>query len=89
MRPALTLLKRSAWKGPFVVPLPIAHAKKTKQPIQTMARACTILPNFVGLRFQVHNGMEYFNIEITDDMVGAKLGEFVPTRKRWTYKKGK
>ena len=47
-------------------------------PIKTMARAATILPNFVGLKFQVHNGKVYHDVTITEDMVGHKLGEFSP-----------
>ncbi len=47
-------------------------------PIKTQARSATILPNFVGLIFQVHNGMIYNDVEITEDMVGHKLGEFAP-----------
>ncbi|KAL8850354.1 MAG: hypothetical protein Q9221_004674 [Calogaya cf. arnoldii] len=43
-----------------------------------MARAATILPNFVGLKFQVHNGKVYNDVTITEDMVGHKLGEFSP-----------
>ena len=47
-------------------------------PIKTQARAATILPNFVGLKFQVHNGKIYHDVTITEDMVGHKLGEFSP-----------
>ncbi|RLV92400.1 37S ribosomal protein S19 mitochondrial [Spathaspora sp. JA1] len=86
MRPTLNVLARSVWKGPNVVPLPIAHAVKTKTAVRTNARSCTILPQFIGLRFQVHNGKEYVEFEITDDMVGSKLGEFAPTKKKWTYR---
>ncbi|KAK9454793.1 hypothetical protein V1511DRAFT_500980 [Dipodascopsis uninucleata] len=86
MRPAMILLRRSAWKGPNIVQLPIVKARENKIPIQTTARSCTILPSFVGLTFQVHNGMEYFTFTVTEDMVGSKLGEFVPTRKRFSYK---
>lgn len=87
MRAAFTLLKgRSAWKGPHIVPLPIAEAMKTGKPIRTNARSCTILPQFVGLKFQVHNGKEYVEIEVSDDMVGSKLGEFAATRKKFRYK---
>lgn len=86
MRPALSLLARSSWKGPHVVPLPIANAIKTGTPIRTNSRSCTILPQFVGLKFQIHNGKEYVEVEITDEMVGSKLGEFAATRKRFMYK---
>lgn len=71
--------------GPHIVPLPIAQAMQSNSPIRTNARSCTILPQFVGLKFQVHNGKEYVAFEVTDDMVGSKLGEFAPTRKRFSY----
>lgn len=47
-------------------------------PIRTQARSATILPNFVGLKFQVHNGKVYHDVTITEEMVGHKLGEFSP-----------
>ncbi|KAK6203076.1 uncharacterized protein RJT21DRAFT_119208 [Scheffersomyces amazonensis] len=89
MKASLTLLKRSVWKGPHVVPLPIADAIKNKTAIRTNARSCTILPQFVGVRFQIHNGKEYVEVEITDNMVGSKLGEYAQTRKRFMYKYSK
>jgi hypothetical protein len=46
-------------------------------PIRTTKRAATILPNFVGLRFAVHNGKTYVEIQVTEEMVGRKLGEYV------------
>ncbi|KAJ5200069.1 hypothetical protein N7491_009131 [Penicillium cf. griseofulvum] len=58
-------------------------------PIRTTKRAATILPNFVGLRFAVHNGKTYVEIQVTEEMVGRKLGEYVATRKRFTYKQSK
>lgn len=45
-------------------------------PIKTQARSCTIVPSFVGVKFQVHNGKSYTDVTITEDMVGHKLGEF-------------
>ena len=53
------------------------HGQKVP-PIKTQARSATILPNFVGLKFQIHNGKRYDDITITEDMVGHKLGEFAP-----------
>jgi len=47
-------------------------------PIRTQKRAATILPNFVGLRFAVHNGKVYQEVYVTEEMVGHKLGEYVP-----------
>lgn len=60
--------------------LPIVRPKTGERvpPIKTQARSATILPIFVGLRFQVHNGKSYEDITITEDMVGRKLGEFAP-----------
>lgn len=46
-------------------------------PIRTTKRAATILPNFVGLRFAVHNGKAYVEVQVTEEMVGRKLGEYV------------
>lgn len=68
----LTLL--SAYSLPIVRPVP---GQKTP-PIKTQARGATILPNFVGLKFQVHNGKIYHDVTITEEMVGHKLGEFSP-----------
>ncbi len=60
--------------------LPIVRPQPGQRtpPIKTQARAATILPNFVGLKFQVHNGKVYHDVTITEDMVGHKLGEFSP-----------
>jgi ribosomal protein S19 len=91
MRATLHLLKRSVWKGPNLVPLPIARPepgqKVTPTVIKTQARSATILPNFVGLRFLVHNGKIYEEVNITEDMVGHKLGEFASTRKPFIWDK--
>ncbi|GAB7330784.1 hypothetical protein MBLNU13_g02333t1 [Cladosporium sp. NU13] len=91
MRPSGALFARSVWKGPHIVPLPIVRPKGGERvpPIKTQARSATILPNFVGLIFQVHNGKIYNDVRITEDMVGHKLGEFSATRKRFMYKQTK
>ncbi len=49
-------------------------------PIKTWRRACTIVPEFVGTTFQVHNGRAFIDVFVTEDMVGHKLGEFSMTR---------
>lgn len=70
-----------ATSGPNLVPFALP---KTMPPppgtpaIRTQARSATILPNFVGLRFSVHNGKIYQDVFVTEEMVGRKLGEFVP-----------
>ncbi|ETR97493.1 hypothetical protein MKX07_008814 [Trichoderma sp. CBMAI-0711] len=84
MLPTRALLKRSVWKGPNLVPLNIVFPKGPNDkvpPVRTQARSATILPNFVGLNFEIHNGKDYHQVTITEDMVGHKLGEFAPTRK--------
>lgn len=76
---------RSLKKGPFVDPKLYAKVDKQndswrKEPITTWARACTIIPEFVGHTFMVHNGKQHLKVFVTEDMVGHKLGEFSPTR---------
>lgn len=72
--PFLRLLMNKNHSLPIVRPKPGERVK----PIKTQARSATILPNFVGLKFQVHNGKVYHDITITEEMVGHKLGEFSP-----------
>ncbi|KAG5982373.1 mitochondrial ribosomal small subunit component [Claviceps digitariae] len=69
--------------------LPIVFPKKQGEkvpPVRTQARSATILPNFVGLNFEIHNGKDYHLVTITEDMVGHKLGEFSPYAIAWTRK---
>ncbi|KAI0900519.1 ribosomal protein S19/S15 [Annulohypoxylon nitens] len=88
MQPTRWLMKgRSVWKGPHIVPLPIVRVVPglEPKPIKTQARSATILPNFVGLKFQIYNGKEYYDLSVTEEMVGHKLGEFAPTRKPFIW----
>jgi small subunit ribosomal protein S19 len=76
---------RSLKKGPFVVEslyLKVERLNEAgrREPIQTWARRCTIVPEFVGHTFKVHNGRVFNDVYVTEDMVGHKLGEFSPTR---------
>ncbi|MBG81164.1 MAG: 30S ribosomal protein S19 [Phycisphaerales bacterium] len=75
---------RSLKKGPFVdeklYGKVMALGESGKKPIKTWARACTIVPEFVGHTFQVHNGRSFTDVFVTEDMVGHKLGEFSITR---------
>lgn len=74
---------RSLKKGPYVDPKLIAKVEALgarKEPIKTWRRACTIVPEFVGHTFLVHNGKMHMKVFVTEDMVGHKLGEFAPTR---------
>lgn len=54
--------------------------ERKKEPIKTWARSCTIIPEFVGHTFLVHNGRTFINVYVTENMVGHRLGEFAPTR---------
>ncbi|HEX4130189.1 MAG TPA: 30S ribosomal protein S19 [Pirellulales bacterium] len=76
---------RSLKKGPFINPKLYGKVERLNQmgqkaPIKTWARACTVVPEFVGHTFMVHNGKQHVKVFITEDMVGHKLGEFAPTR---------
>jgi small subunit ribosomal protein S19 len=76
---------RSLKKGPFVDPKVFAKVEKlnmrnSKDPIKTWARRCTIIPEFVGHTFMVHNGKQHIKVFVSEEMVGHKLGEFAPTR---------
>ena len=78
-------MSRSLKKGPFVDPKVFAKVQKMvalgqKEPIKTWARACTVVPEFVGHTFLVHNGKMHMKVFVTEEMVGHRLGEFAPTR---------
>ncbi|MGJ8564557.1 MAG: 30S ribosomal protein S19 [Alphaproteobacteria bacterium] len=78
-------MPRSVWKGPFVdgyllKKAEASHAEGRKKPIKTWSRRSTIMPQFVGLTFQIHNGHKFVPVSVDEDMVGHKLGEFAPTR---------
>ena len=78
-------MPRSVWKGPFVDGYLLKKAEaigdsKKREVIKTWSRRSTILPNFVGLTFQVHNGNKFIPVTVSEEMVGHKFGEFAPTR---------
>jgi small subunit ribosomal protein S19 len=78
-------MSRSAKKGPFVDEklfrkISKLNENRAKQTIKTWARACTIIPEFVGHTFEVHNCNKFLKVFVQEDMVGHKLGEFAPTR---------
>jgi small subunit ribosomal protein S19 len=78
-------MSRSLKKGPFVNEklyrkVEAMASGSIKTPIKTWSRACTIVPEFVGFTFAVHNGRQFNDVLITEDMVGHKLGEFSHTR---------
>jgi small subunit ribosomal protein S19 len=78
-------VSRSLKKGPYVDDklLKKVLAQKDsgdREPMKTWARSCTIIPDFVGHTFMVHNGRKFEKVFVTEDMVGHKLGEFTLTR---------
>ncbi|MBQ7673890.1 MAG: 30S ribosomal protein S19 [Alphaproteobacteria bacterium] len=78
-------MARSVWKGPFVDGYLIKKVKALlesgrRDPIKTWSRRSTIIPDFVGVTFSVHNGRKFIPVLVTEEMVGHKLGEFSPTR---------
>ena len=78
-------MARSVWKGPFVELSLLKKAESAQEttnakPIKTWSRRSTILPQFVGLTFNVYNGRKHIPVMVTEEMVGHKLGEFSPTR---------
>jgi len=78
-------MTRSTKKGPYVDEKLYRKVQKASEtgshePIKTWARACTIVPEFIGVAFMVHNGKTFHRVLVTEDMVGHKLGEFSPTR---------
>lgn len=76
-------MARSIKKGPFVDSYlfkKAEQAQKDRKPIKTWSRRSTIVPDFVGLSFLVHNGKKFVSVFVSEDMVGHKLGEFAPTR---------
>jgi small subunit ribosomal protein S19 len=77
-------MPRSVWKGPFVDGYLLAKAEKAgqnnRQAVKTWSRRSTIMPQFIGVKFDVHNGKSFIPVAVTEDMVGHKFGEFAPTR---------
>jgi len=78
-------VSRSVWKGPFIDGYLLKKAEKSRESgrnevIRIWSRRSTILPQFVGLTFGVHNGRRFIPVLVTENMVGHKFGEFAPTR---------
>ena len=78
-------MPRSLKKGPYIDPrllkkLKALQGSSKKQVIKTWSRRSTIIPDFVGQTFAVHNGNKFIPVYVTENMVGHKLGEFAPTR---------
>jgi small subunit ribosomal protein S19 len=78
-------MSRSLKKGPYIdqklqKKVEALNKANQKKVVKTWARACTVIPDFVGHTFAVHNGNKFIPVYIQEAMVGHKLGEFAPTR---------
>ena len=86
-------MSRAKWKGPFISNNLLLKCKKAKSlnkyEIHTKQRSSTITPFLVDLVVNVYNGKKFSKIKITEAMIGYKLGEFAPTRKKFSFKKKK
>jgi small subunit ribosomal protein S19 len=87
-------MSRSLKKGPHVDQRLLAKVEKqqasgSREPLKTWARDCTIVPEFIGCNFLIHNGRQFMKLYVTEDMIGHKLGEFAPTRLFKTHSGGK
>ncbi|MCP5322812.1 MAG: 30S ribosomal protein S19 [Candidatus Paracaedibacteraceae bacterium] len=83
-------MARSVWKGPFVdgyllKKADVVRTSGRKEIIKTWSRRSTILPQFVGLTFGVHNGKKFIPVIVSENMIGHKFGEFAPTRTYWGH----
>ena len=83
-------MPRSIKKGPFVdehlaKKVRTSFGTEGRKAIKTWSRRSTVLPEFVGFTFAVHNGRKFIPVFITEDMVGHKLGEFSPTRTFYSH----
>lgn len=80
-------MSRAKWKGPFVSNE--LTTSRSQKEIFTKSRSSSIDPLLIGKPVNIHNGKTYVKIVITENMVGKKLGEFAPTRKKFSFKKKK
>jgi len=76
-------MKRSKWKGPFF------KKYDPTEKLVVLARNFEITSRFVGLTCKIHSGQTFIKLSITDEMIGYKAGEFIPTREKFVFKKKK
>ena len=86
-------MSRSLWKGPFIDNYLIRSNILNKESIEfhrkikVWSRRSLIVPEFLNQNFEVHNGKQFVSLQITEEMIGHKFGEFASTRKRALHKK--
>ena len=84
-------MSRAKWKGPYI-DLKLTKNLKSlnkKKSLPIISRNSTIVPKFIGLKFNVHTGKTFLEVPILKEMVGHKFGEFSPTRVKYSFKKKK
>lgn len=85
-------MTRAKWKNPYIDELLITKSvKKNNNSVElnSYSRKSVIVPKLINTTLNIHNGKTFSKIKVTEDMVGYKLGEFSPTRKRFSFKKTK
>jgi len=86
-------MNRVKWKGPYIENNLLKEVKASKSifknSIKTLSKNSILLPKFIGFTLRVYNGKTFIVVKIIDEMIGHKLGEFVSTRKQFSYKKKK
>ena len=84
-------MNRAKWKGPYIDPNITKNLKllNKKKSLPTISRNSTIIPKFIGIKFNVHTGKTFLEISVSKEMVGHKFGEFSPTRSKFSFKKKK
>lgn len=86
-------MNRVKWKGPYLKNKLLQKIEKndsnSKNIIKTTSKNSIIVPKFVGITLQVYNGKTFTTIKIIEEMINYKLGEFINTRKQFSYKKKK
>ena len=82
-------MTRSKWKSPYYNNIIYLNKLKKNYNNLVISRNCKISPKLIGLTFKIHNGKNYTELTITDEMVGHKFGEFSLTRSKFIFKKKK
>ena len=86
-------MNRVKWKGPYIENTLIKKVRTSKSvfkdDVKTVSKNSILLPKFFGFTLRIYNGKTFITVKVIDEMIGHKLGEFVSTRKQFSYKKKK
>ncbi len=84
-------MNRVKWKGPYINSKLLKkienNISRSKNVIKTTSKNSIIVPKFIGLTFQIYNGKTFITVKIIEEMINHKFGEFINTRKQFSYKK--